>query len=123
MSKRITIITVFVFFTFFMNIAFSEMEYPKDLEKEIAPYPKANIVQTMKASGNTMVIMEVSDKLDTIFEFYKKELSAKGWTILGEIKQQGNYTLMGEKESKSVVIAISLDDSGKSMVSLTLAPK
>jgi hypothetical protein len=77
----------------------------------------------MNVSGNTMVIMEVGDKPDTIFEFYKKELAANGWIVLGEVKQQGNFTLMGEKESKNMVISISLDDSGKSIVSLTLAPK
>ena len=123
MSKNIILYTVLVFFAFSLNMAFSEMEYPKDLKKEIALYPKANIVHTMNVSGNTMVIMEVGDKLDTIFEFYKKELPAKGWTILGEVKQQGNLTLMCEKGLKNMVVSISLDDSGKSMVSLTLAPK
>ncbi len=106
-----------------MNEAFSGMEYPQELKKEIAPYPKAKIVQTMNVSGTVMVVMEVGDNPDSIFEFYKKELMANGWTILAEVKQQGNSSLMGEKGSNNVVVSVGSDQYGKSMVSLTLAPK
>ena len=53
----------------------------------------------------------------------KKELTANGWTILAEVKQQGHSSLMGEKGSNNVVVTIGSDQSGKSMVSLTLATK
>ncbi|MGD9055110.1 MAG: hypothetical protein PVF38_03175 [Desulfobacterales bacterium] len=122
MYKNILICAVFVFFALCVNVALSEMDYPQELKKEIAPYPKAKIVQTVKASETVMVNMEVSEKPDKIFEFYRKELETKGWTILGEIKQQGHSSLMGEKGSKNIVVNIA-DQSGKSMISLTLAPK
>ena len=122
MSKKIMICAVIVFFALSMNVAMSGMEYPQELKKEIASYPKAKIVQTVKASGTVMVIMEVGEKPDAIFEFYKKELTTKGWKILGEVKQQGNSSLMGEKGSNDIVVNIA-DQSGKSMVSITLAPK
>jgi hypothetical protein len=67
--------------------------------------------------------MEVGAKPDTVFEFYKKELTANGWTILTEVKQQGHTTLIGEKRSNNIAVDIGLDQSGKSRVSLTLAPK
>jgi hypothetical protein len=123
MSKKVIIYVVLVFFALSMNVVFSGMEYPQELKKEIAPYPKAKIVQTMNVSGAVMVVMEVGDDPDSIFEFYKKELTANGWTILAEIKQQGNSSLMGEKGSNNVVVNIGSGQSGKSMVSLTLAPK
>jgi hypothetical protein len=122
MSKKLTIYGVLIVFALSLNVALSEMDYPQELNKEIAPYPKAKIVQTVKASETVMVNMEVSEKPDKIFEFYRKELETKGWTILGEIKQQGHSSLMGEKESKNIVVNIA-DQSGKSMISLTLAPK
>ena len=123
MTKKVIICAVLVFFAFSMNVVFSGMEYPQELKKEIAPYPKAKIVQTMNISGAVMVVMEVGDNPDSIFEFYKKELTANGWTILAEVKQQGNSSLMGEKGSNNVVVNIGSDQSGKSMVSLTLAAK
>ena len=123
MSKKIMICAVLVFFALSMNVAFSGMEYPQELKKEIAPYPKAKIVQTMNVSGAVVVVMEVGDNPDSIFEFYKKELAANGWTILAEVKQQGNSSLMGEKGSNNVVVNVGSGQSGKSMVSLTLAPK
>jgi len=123
MSKKVIIYVVLVFFALSMNVVFSGMEYPQELKKEIAPYPKAKIVQTMNVSGAVMVVMEVGDNPDSIFEFYKKELMANGWTILAEVKQQGNSSLMGEKGSNNVVVNIGSGHPGKSMVSLTLAPK
>jgi hypothetical protein len=123
MLKKIIIYVVLVFFALSVNVVFSGMEYPQELKKEIAPYPKAKIVQTMNVSGAIMVVMEVGDDPDSIFEFYKKELAANGWTILAEVKQQGNSSLMGEKGSNNVVVNIGSGQSGKSMVSLTLAAK
>ena len=123
MLKKIIIYVVLVFFALSVNVVFSGMEYPQELKKEIAPYPKAKIVQTMNISGAIMVVMEVGDDPDSIFEFYKKELTANGWTILAEVKQQGNSSLMGEKGSNNVVVNIGSGQSGKSMVSLTLAAK
>lgn len=123
MSKKIMICAVIVFFTLSMNVAMSGMEYPQELKKEIASYPKAKIIQTVNASGTVMVMMEVGDNPDPVFEFYKKELATNGWTITAEAKQQGYFLLMGEKGSNNVVVNIGSDQPGKSIISLTLAPK
>ncbi len=123
MSKKFIICAVLVVFAISLNVALSAMDYPQDLKKAVAPYPKAKIVRTVNVTGTVMVIMEVGAKPDTVFEFYKKELTANGCTILTEIKQQGHTTLISEKGSNNIVVDISLDQSGKSRVSLTLAPK
>ena len=123
MSKKILIWVVLVFFVFSMNVALSDMEYPQELNQVCAPYPNATIIQTVNASGNVMVMMESEDNLDLIFVFYKKELVAKGWTISGEVKQQGNSFLMSEKGSNNVVVNVGSGQSGKSIISLSLTPK
>jgi hypothetical protein len=117
------ICAVFVFFALSMNVALSDMVYPPELMEVSAPYPGATIAQTTKASGTVMVTMESNDNLDSIFEFYKTELAANGWTITSEMESQGLSGLMGVKGSNNVRVNIATGQSGKSIIMLMLAPK
>ena len=123
MSKNIIICGVLVFFALSMNVALSEMQYPQEMMDVSAPYPEATIAQTMNASGTVMVTMQSNDNLDSIFEFYKTELPANGWTVTNEMQSQGASGLMGEKGSNNVVVNIGTGHSGKSTIVLMLAPK
>lgn len=123
MSKNIMICAVLVFFALSMNVALSEMVYPPEMTEVSAPYPDATITQTTNASGTVMVMMESNNNLDQIFEFYKNELAANGWTITAETQSQGHSGLMGEKGSHNVVVNIGAGQSGNSMIGLILAPK
>jgi hypothetical protein len=124
MSKKSIICAVLVVFALSLNVALAGMDWPQELEEYAAPpYPRANIVHTKSASGILTVIMEVGDQPDKVCEFYKKELTATGWKIVTEVKQQDHSTLVGEKGSDKIVIDSASDQSGKSTVSLTLGPK
>jgi len=123
MSKNIMICAVLVFFALSMNVALSEMVYPQELNQVSAPYPGATIVQTTNASGTVMVMMQSNDNLDSIFEFYKNELLANGWTISAETREQNLAGLIGEKGSNNAVVQINTGQAGKSMIMLMLAPK
>ena len=121
MSKNIIICGVLVFFALSMNVALSEMVYPQEMTEVSAPYPEATVTQTIKLPERLIVGMESNDNLDQILEFYKTELSANGWTIVGEAKQQEGCLLMGEKGSKSVDVSIVLNgQSGKSGIVISL---
>ena len=123
MSKKIMICAVFVFFALFINVAWSDMVYPPELMEVSAPYPGATITQTTNASVQVMVTMESNDNPDSIFEFYKTEVAANGWTITNEMQSQGLSSLMGVKGSNIVRVSIVTDQSGKSIIMLMLAPK
>jgi hypothetical protein len=123
MSKKIIFCAVLVFFALSMNAALSGMEYPQELNLVSAPYPGATIVQTTNISGTVMVTMESNDNLDSIFEFYKNELPANGWTITAETRQQGHAGLIGEKGSNNGIVNLGAGQSGKSMITIMLAPK
>ena len=123
MLKKIIICAFFAIFALSMNVVLSAMEYPPELSQISAPYPDAIITQTVQVPGNIMVGMESEDSLDKILEFYKKNMTANGWTIAAETRQQGHSGLIGEKGSNNAVVNISTDQSGKSMIMLMLAPK
>ena len=123
MLKKIMICAVSLVYAIAANVVLSEMEYPQDLKKAVGPYPNSKILQTVNDSGTVMVIMEVADKPDQVFEFYKKELSGNGWRIVSGVQQEGHNTLISEKVSHNLVVDIGVDQSGNSMISLTLAPK
>jgi hypothetical protein len=123
MSKRCIFFAVLVVFAISLKVALSAMDYPEDLKIAVAPYPNAKILQTVNVTGTVIVIMEAIDKPDTVFEFYKRELTANGWKILTEVKQEGQNTIISEKGSNNIVVDIGMDQAGISMISLTLAPK
>ena len=123
MSKKILICAVLMFFALAANVALSGMEYLPELNQVSAPYPGAAIIQTTNASGTVMVMMQSSDNPDAIFEFYRKELAANGWTISSETQSQEHSGLTGEKGANNAVVTLSTDPSGKSTILLILAPK
>ena len=117
MSKKIMICVV-VFFAFSMNVALSDTVYPPELMEVSAPYPGATITYASNASVQVVVMMESNDKPDSIFEFYKTEVAANGWTITKESQLEGLSGLMGVKGSNEVRLSIITDPSGKSTISL-----
>ncbi len=123
MSKNIIICAAIVFFALSMNVALSEMQYPQEMLDVSEPYPDATITQTIIVPNNLMVGLESGDNLEQILEFYKTNLTANGWTIAAETRQQGLAGLVGEKGSNNAVVQINTDQSGKSMIMLMLAPK
>ncbi len=123
MSKKIISCVFLVVFSLSINVALAGMEYPQEMMAVSSPYPGASIAQTMSTSATVMVTMESSDNLDMIFEFYKNELLANGWTITNETQSQGHSGLMSEKGSKHVIVNIGTVQSDKSIISLMLTPK
>ena len=125
MSKKIMICAVFMFFALSMNVALSDMVYPPELMEVSAPYPGATITfaSASNASVQVAVMMESNDNPDSIFEFYKTEVAAKGWTITKESQLEGLSGLMGVKGSNEVRLSIITDPSGKSTISLGRGPK
>ena len=123
MSKKIMICVVFVFFALSMNVALSDTVYPPELMEVSASYPGATITYASNASVQVVVMMESNDKPNSIFEFYKTEVAANGWTITNEMQSQGLSGLMGVKGSNIVRVSIVTDQSGKSIIMLMLAPK
>ena len=123
MSKNIISCAFLVVFSLSINVVLAGMEYPQEMMEVSSPYPGATIAQTISASGTVMVTMESNDNLDQIFEFYKNELLANGWTITNETQSQGHSGLMSEKGSNHVIVNIGTGQSDKSIISLMLTPK
>ena len=123
MSKNIISCAFLVVFSLSINVALAGMEYPQEMMEVSSPYPGATIAQTNSASGTVMVTMESNDNLDEIFEFYKNELLANGWTITNETQSQRHSGLMSEKGSNHVIVNIGTGQSDKSIISLMLTPK
>ena len=123
MSKKTLICAALLFFALFANVALSGMQYLPEMNQVAAPYPGATIIQTTSASGTVMVTMQSDDNLDAILDYYKKELTAHGWTISSETQSQGHSGLMGEKGADGAVVNLSSGQAGKSLIMLMLAPK
>ena len=114
---------VFALSALCLNVAFAGPPYPPELSNEIEIHPQANVAQTMKAPGNTMVVLECSGKITEIFNYCKNKLESNGWKIVNEFRSEDDSALVGEKGDRTLMVGIGPDPSGKVMVSLDLSEK
>ena len=122
--KRPFLLSLFIILFLLSSIqVFAQIEYPQGLKNEIRCYPHAKILQILDVSGTTMAILQVTDRLSEVKDFYKNELMKKGWKVIMERKMENHFSIIAEKGSKSVVIDAGLNQSGESMINITLTPK
>lgn len=95
-------------------------DLPGELKNAVSPYPGARVIHTMNMKNSTMATIEVSDRPESVLEFYKKELIEKGWDIGTETGQENNQSLFARKGTSALVMDTSADENGKTLVNLTL---
>lgn len=97
-------------------------DYPEPMKNEVGLYPGAKVIQTIQVSGATLVVLESGDTAEKLFDFYKKELTAKGWTTHAEYKVENHMSLVMVKKDWNMVIDIGSDQPDRRTVNLTLTP-
>jgi len=124
MKKVIGYFLMIMLFAMSVQLVFAEIEYPVKLKNEIRHYPHSKIIQTIDVAGTTMAILQVSDRFGAILDFYKNELTKRGWQIITETGQKDQFTILAEKGANSVVIDAGQDQiDGLFKVSITMTPK
>lgn len=88
----------------------------------LAVYPGAKIVSTMttNADGKSggMVVMESSAARDTVVDWYRKAVEAKGFKIESEITTQELRAISGTKDGGSFSLQVTPNESGSSITLL-----
>lgn len=85
----------------------------------LATYPGAKIVSTMASNADgksgAMVIMQTSADRDTVVDWYRKAVVAKGFTIESEMTTQEMRAISGSKDGGSFTLQVSPGDDGTSI--------
>jgi hypothetical protein len=96
-------------------------DYPSDV-----PLYAGKSAMDMKSAEKhgRVVVIQTSDSLDKINDFYKSELAAKGWKVETTINTDKMVMYKASKDNRDLVVQIGSDGSGKeASVSQTLADK
>jgi hypothetical protein len=88
----------------------------------LAMYPGAKVVSTMmtNADGKSggMVVMETSADRDTVVDWYRKAVEAKGFKIESEITTQELKSISGTNGSGSFSLQVTPTETGSSITLL-----
>lgn len=87
-------------------------------------YPGATVTSVIETESegrkSKMVTLSTPDALSKVTDYYKGTLAKAGWKVPSSFLSDDGGMLSGEKDGKSVSIALSREDDGKSNVLVTV---
>lgn len=85
----------------------------------LAAYPGAKIVSTMASNADgksgAMVVMQTTAAQETVVDWYRKAVEAKGFKIESEITTQEMRAISGTKDGGSFTLQVSPGEDGTSI--------
>ncbi|MGE0084546.1 MAG: hypothetical protein AB7S75_08995 [Desulfococcaceae bacterium] len=110
-----------LFLVLFLTVpALAGMEMPEAFKGIVTLYPDAKIIQTASMEGTTMAGFEVADSMEKVGDYYKAEIKKINWTIVMELKQEKEFSMVAQKDGKTLTIHFAGDQDGKNTVNMTI---
>ena len=88
--------------------------------EKIPPYKGVKILQSLTDSNRTIVIMESTASPEEIMNFYKTEMTGKGWSSKAASARGGNASLMMFKGTQVFTLS-AVQRRGKTNLSIRLS--
>lgn len=86
---------------------------PDDFPKDVPLYPGARPTANMSAAGEgTLVVFEVSDGPEKVYDFYQDQLASGGWEIASSASMGGEWMIHALKDERATHISITGEGSG-----------
>ena len=118
--KKMKLVSLMMAFS--VSIALAGLNMPKEIESEFSQYPGSTVFHTIASEGMVQAILNCGNTpMDTVFEYYKKKISASDWKVMMEVKNPDVYQLMLQKNGKNGMIAVTREDDETSVV-LSVGP-
>lgn len=104
------------------NISFNTGKLPKNFPSDIPLYPKAEILASIMYNDKheDVLSLETGDSITEIENFYKKELTGKGWKIEKVFSTDKSGIFSGIKDRRTVSIAITKGAKSKNNIALSI---
>jgi len=97
---------------------------PDDFPSDVPVYPDADVQGSYSlngASGQGFTVgLSSDDPLADVIAWYKREVAAKGWTIVADANYNGSLVLSATKDARGLNVSVSEDD-GKVTIGLVVA--
>jgi hypothetical protein len=95
------------------------MELPEKL-KQVVLYPGSKIQQVMDMGVQSMAILGVRADPDALLDFYRQNLSSKGWKIAAQFDQEDGAGITFSKDGQMIQIAVKKDEDDARMLQYQL---
>lgn len=99
---------------------------PSDFPSDVPVYGNSTVISSasaVNAGGMGHVLnLETSSSVDSVIDFYKKELAAKGWTVMSNYAS-GETKMLVVKKGEVVAMVSAINVDGKTQVVLSVGAK
>ena len=124
MLRKVKILFSFLALSFVFATAVSaQPEFPDALKDAFTQYPESAVGHTITAEGMVQAILDCGNvPMNTVYEYYKDELSSAGWGVNTEVKSAEMIQLFVTRDGQDGMIVIAGED-GQTSVVLSLSAK
>ena len=104
---------------FSFSLVKAESQMPSGFNGDLVLPPKAELIDSKVDPPYVEVVS--SNPMKAMYEFYKKDLTTKGWEVIGDYPNLGNtYQIQFNKEGKTLSIGIGAMSDGKAIARILL---
>ncbi len=87
---------------------------PENFPSDVPVYPGADVqgsysIDGANGKGHT-VGLQTNDSLADVTAWYRREVAAKGWTVVGDATYNGSLVLSATKDSRGLNVSVSEED-------------
>lgn len=94
---------------------------PKNWPSDITVYKGSKVTGSAETDEGLSLMLETSDSVEKVYNFYKSDLPNKGWNIITDATYGGSSMLQGEKSGKAVMLSVSKNqDNSKTLIAISV---
>jgi hypothetical protein len=104
------------------KVTIGQNEIPDSFPSDITVYSGAKVTTTSDTDEGVMVVLETSDSVSKVFNFYKQDLTSNSWKQTISSTEEDSAVLQATKGEKQVIILLgpSSEDSSVTQVIITV---
>lgn len=103
------------------DIIIKEGELPSNFPNDVTIYENSKVERSTESKNGTSVILQTSDSVSKVTNFYNKNLKDKEWESVKSSTIEGSSLITAEKDVRKLVITVVINEkAGKTEISITV---
>jgi hypothetical protein len=98
---------------------------PADFPRDVPIYPSATVQGAVTATraeqGGHYAGLETRDTASVVASWYKAQIASAGWAIAMNMESGGSFIVGGSKDNRTLMVTVSSDESGKTVIGLAVS--
>jgi hypothetical protein len=103
--------------------AWAGVEMPTEMEGVVPVYPGAAVKAAMHVNQGAQAILETKSSPEDVILFYRREMTAKGWTVLADMTQETTMVIILKKGNHMLHVGADVSEEGWTGIVLNFQPQ